>query len=58
MANPFVHVELSTTDPEKAKSFYSNLFSWKMEDTPMGPGMTYTLCGRTRSRLPLLKNAA
>lgn len=43
MANPFVHVELSTTDPEKAKAFYRELFSWKMEDTPMGPGMTYTM---------------
>jgi predicted enzyme related to lactoylglutathione lyase len=43
MANPFVHVELSTTDPEKAKAFYGQLFTWKMEDMPMGPGMTYTL---------------
>ena len=43
MANPFVHVELNTTDPEKAKAFYSKLFTWKMEDMPMGPGMTYTM---------------
>ena len=43
MANPFVHVELNTTDPEKAKSFYSKLFSWKMEDMPMGPSGTYTM---------------
>ena len=43
MANAFVHVELNTTDPDKAKSFYSSLFSWKMEDMPMGPGMTYTM---------------
>ena len=43
MVNAFVHVELSTTDPGKAKAFYSKLFSWKMEDMPMGPGMTYTL---------------
>jgi predicted enzyme related to lactoylglutathione lyase len=42
MANPFVHVELNTTDTAKAKSFYSQLFSWKLEDMPMGPGMTYT----------------
>lgn len=42
MANPFVHVELATTDPERAKAFYSKLFSWKMEDMPM-PGMTYTM---------------
>lgn len=43
MANPFVHVELSTTDPEKAKSFYGQLFDWKLEDMQMGPDMTYTL---------------
>jgi predicted enzyme related to lactoylglutathione lyase len=43
MANPFVHVELSTTDPEKAKAFYGQLFDWKLEDTPMGPDMTYTM---------------
>lgn len=43
MANPFVHVELNTTDPDKAKSFYGRLFAWELEDMPMGPGMTYTL---------------
>jgi predicted enzyme related to lactoylglutathione lyase len=42
MANPFVHVELNTTDVDKAKSFYSKLFSWKMEDMPM-PGGSYTM---------------
>lgn len=42
MANPFVHVELSTTDPAKAKEFYSRLFTWKLEDMDMGPGMVYT----------------
>ena len=42
MANPFVHVELATSDPNKAKAFYGKLFDWKMEDMEMGPGMTYT----------------
>ena len=42
MANPFVHVELNTTDPAKAKEFYGKLFTWKMDDMEMGPGMTYT----------------
>jgi predicted enzyme related to lactoylglutathione lyase len=42
MANPFVHVELNTTDVDKAKSFYSKLFSWKMEDMPM-PAGSYTM---------------
>ena len=42
MANPFVHVELQTTDIEKAKSFYMTLFDWKLEDVPMENG-TYTI---------------
>ena len=43
MANPFVHVELNTTDVAKAKAFYGKLFEWKLEDVPMGPGATYTM---------------
>lgn len=42
MANPFVHVELNTTDIDKAKAFYSGLFDWKLEDVPM-PGGVYTM---------------
>jgi predicted enzyme related to lactoylglutathione lyase len=42
MANPFVHVELNTTDVAKAKAFYGKLFDWKMEDIPM-PDFTYTI---------------
>lgn len=44
MANPFVHVELSTTDVAKSKAFYGGLFDWKLEDMPMGP-QTYTMIG-------------
>lgn len=44
MANPFVHVELNTTDVAKAKSFYSKLFDWKLEDIPNeASGGQYTL---------------
>jgi uncharacterized protein len=43
MPNPFVHVELATTDLAKARAFYQNLFDWKLEDVPMGDGETYTL---------------
>ena len=45
MANPFVHVELNTADPEKAKAFYSKLFQWQLEDVPnpAAPSGTYTL---------------
>jgi len=42
MGNPFVHVELVSTDVGKAKSFYGKLFNWKLEDVDMGD-MTYTL---------------
>ena len=40
MANPFVHVELNTTDLAKAKEFYGKLFDWKLEDVP---NMSYTM---------------
>jgi predicted enzyme related to lactoylglutathione lyase len=42
MANPFVHVELNTTDLDKAKKFYGQLFDWKLEDMEMGPTGRYT----------------
>ena len=42
MANPFCHMELDTTDPTKAKTFYSSLFDWKITDTDMGGGMIYS----------------
>ena len=42
MANPFVHIELTTDNLGKAKEFYGQLFSWKLEDTPMPDG-TYTM---------------
>ena len=30
MANPLVHVELTTSGTDKAKSFYGALFGWKL----------------------------
>ena len=45
MANAFVHVELNTTDVDKAKAFYGKLFDWKLADMPMGDGSTYTTVG-------------
>lgn len=42
MANPFVHVELSTTDLGQAKTFYGKMFDWKMEEIPMTGG-AYTM---------------
>jgi len=43
MGNPFVHVELNTTDIGKAKTFYSQLFDWQLEDVDMGPSGQYTM---------------
>ena len=43
MANPFVHVELHTSDLKRAKEFYGKLFDWKLEDTPMPGGGSYTM---------------
>src|SRR5262249_9628881 len=43
MANPFVHVELASTDVDRAKSFYRSLFDWQLKDENMGGGMTYTM---------------
>lgn len=44
MGNPFVWVELSTTDVDKAKSFYGQLFDWNF-DTHMMGDMPYTMIG-------------
>jgi hypothetical protein len=35
MPSPFVHIELATDDVARAKSFYADLFGWKMTDLPM-----------------------
>jgi predicted enzyme related to lactoylglutathione lyase len=37
MPNPFVHIELNSTDPAKAREFYSQLFDWELKDIPL-PG--------------------
>jgi predicted enzyme related to lactoylglutathione lyase len=42
MANPFVHVELHTSDLARARQFYTALFGWKLEDMSMPEG-TYTM---------------
>jgi predicted enzyme related to lactoylglutathione lyase len=41
MPNPFVHLELSTSDTAKAKDFYAGLFGWTYTDNDMG-NMIYT----------------
>ncbi|MDB4979987.1 MAG: Glyoxalase/bleomycin resistance protein/dioxygenase [Myxococcales bacterium] len=41
MSNPFSYAELHTKDPAAAKTFYGQLFEWKMSDHPNAVG-TYT----------------
>jgi predicted enzyme related to lactoylglutathione lyase len=36
-------MELSTTDQNAAKTFYTSLFGWTDNDAPMGPGQFYTM---------------
>jgi len=38
----FSWFELATTDQNAAKNFYTALFGWTVEDTPMGPGDFYS----------------
>jgi predicted enzyme related to lactoylglutathione lyase len=39
----FCWVELGTTDQNAAKSFYTQLFGWTVDDYPMGPGQAYSM---------------
>lgn len=41
MTHPFCHMELGSTNVDKAKSFYSTMFDWKITDMDMG-GTTYS----------------
>ena len=43
MPNPFVHVELMTSDVAKAKEFFGKLFDWKLEDAAGAGDMAYTM---------------
>ncbi len=42
MPNPFVHVELNSTDLPTSRAFYKKLFKWKLTDMPM-PNGVYTM---------------
>ena len=39
----FCWTDLTTTDPEAAKSFYSALFGWEVVDMPAGEGIVYSM---------------
>jgi predicted enzyme related to lactoylglutathione lyase len=40
----FSWVDLSTSDPAGAKSFYGGMFGWEFDDLPVGDGIVYTIC--------------
>ena len=40
MANPFIHVELNTSDPGTSRKFYAGLFDWKFEEVAGGADYT------------------
>ena len=42
-AGSFCWVELATTDQNAAKTFYTSLFGWAVEDSPMGPDDFYSM---------------
>ncbi len=42
-AGSFCWIELATTDQNAAKSFYSAIFGWQVNDMPMGPDEVYTI---------------
>jgi uncharacterized protein len=39
----FSWTDLTSTDQEAAKSFYSGLFGWEAEDVPVGDGVYYSM---------------
>jgi uncharacterized protein len=39
----FCWTDLSTTDQDGAKAFYSGLFGWETEDMPVGEGVVYSM---------------
>lgn len=39
----FCWIDVSTTDPEAAKAFYTGLFGWEAEDRPTDMGPVYTM---------------
>jgi uncharacterized protein len=43
MGNPFMHVELMSTDVAKSKEFYGRLFNWELPDMPTKDGTPYTV---------------
>src|SRR5947209_5706284 len=39
----FSWTDLTTTDQDAAKTFYSGLFGWEAQDNPVGDGVVYSM---------------
>ena len=54
-----VHFEVNTTNPQRAKKFYGNVFDWKYKDSDM-PGIEYYIIdgGRTGGGINPLTEAS
>lgn len=39
----FCWIDLATTNPSDAKNFYTELFNWEVNETPMGEGKYYSM---------------
>jgi predicted enzyme related to lactoylglutathione lyase len=50
----FSWAELVTSDGDAAKSFYSSLFGWQYEDTPIPDGSVYSMARRDAKRVAAL----
>jgi predicted enzyme related to lactoylglutathione lyase len=47
----FCWADLTTSDQEAAKTFYSELFGWEAQDTPMDGGATYSMMQKEGKRV-------
>ena len=47
----FSWAELATSDADGAKSFYSTLFGWEYDDSPIGDGQVYSMALRDGSHV-------
>ncbi len=47
MPGEVVHFEVPAKDLKRAKSFYSQVFGWKLTDAPMEGGSSYTVVETT-----------
>lgn len=55
MNGEVVHFEVPAKDVKRAKAFYSQVFGWKMNDTTMPNGGTYTSLMTTDTHMQMMR---